>query len=92
MNEDYDFDCPFCGARVKQGARVCRTCGASDDCGWNTDETAGDAWDDNFDYDEFVAREFPDRASETGSEEKQKALLRLVVLAIVVSMVLAFLI
>ena len=48
----------------------CRECGASDEFGWDED---GHWWDDelptgyktvsDFDHDEFIAREFPDRTA-----------------------------
>ncbi len=67
---DSDSDycvCPHCGEDLPQHATFCRECGASDQSGWNEE----DAWDDpepsdlddsDFDYDEFIAREFPDQA------------------------------
>ena len=61
------FVCPHCGAEVPQGAISCRECGSDDETGWS--ESAGE-WeenvaspgygsDDDFDYDEFIANEFP---------------------------------
>lgn len=52
------FDCPCCGAEVVAGASFCRECGASDDAGWNADEEEGFGTDDDFDYDEYIEREF----------------------------------
>ena len=83
------FPCPFCGADVREGAKVCRACGASDDCGWNADEDHAHAGpDDDFDYDEFVAREF---ANEQPSSAAAAAPMwvRLVILAIVISFLLS---
>ena len=61
-----DFVCPHCGAEVVAGATFCRACGASDECGWPGEDAAwegdgivGYGEDDDFDYDEFVRREFP---------------------------------
>ncbi|HTI97297.1 MAG TPA: zinc-ribbon domain-containing protein [Dongiaceae bacterium] len=52
--------CPNCGAEVPAGARVCPECGADETTGWS--ETAGNEAlgipDDNFDYNDFVRREF----------------------------------
>jgi zinc-ribbon domain len=31
------FDCPNCGAAVRQGARSCPECGADDETGWSED-------------------------------------------------------
>jgi hypothetical protein len=68
--DDDSFVCPHCGADVPAGAEFCRACGASDESGWIEDDAAwegespsGYAPDDEFDYDDFVRREFPDRAS-----------------------------
>lgn len=52
------FDCPCCGAEVFADARFCRECGASDDSGWNEDGEDGFATDDDFDYEEYLEREF----------------------------------
>ena len=65
---DEDFVCPHCGAKVVAGATFCRQCGASDESGWNTQdglfgEADGYSPDDDFDYDEFISREFPEEAS-----------------------------
>lgn len=58
-SSDY-FVCPHCGAELPPDATFCRQCGASEESGWG-DEFDGDvATEDEFDYDDFVAREFPD--------------------------------
>lgn len=31
------FECPNCGAEVRQGARSCPECGADDETGWSED-------------------------------------------------------
>lgn len=63
QNEDY-FVCPHCGAEVAWESTVCRECGASEDSGWSDDLTASaEELDDDFDYDEFVQREFPEHAA-----------------------------
>ena len=66
---DEFFDCPHCGAPVPAGRSSCRACGSDARTGWSRD---ADLWssdipggygaDEGFDYDEFVRREFPDRA------------------------------
>jgi hypothetical protein len=68
-DDEYGFDCPHCGAQLPADAKFCRQCGASDDSGWNEeDELApgdlgiGYEGEDDFDYDDFVAREFPQHA------------------------------
>ncbi len=63
--EDQSFLCPNCGADVAPNAEFCRECGASDESGWNDEveePTQGYDEDDDFDYDEFVRREFPQHA------------------------------
>jgi hypothetical protein len=63
MADDY-FVCPCCGADVKAGKNFCRECGASDDFGWREEGLSDDEVDDgyagegDFDYEEFVEREF----------------------------------
>ncbi len=62
---DDAFSCPHCGAPVSSTARFCRECGADDDVGWNDlpiEEGGAYDTDDDFDYDDFVGREFPDQA------------------------------
>jgi hypothetical protein len=61
-----DFACPHCGAEVPAGSTFCRNCGASEDSGWDSDhdfqEAAGGYdQDDEFDYQAYLAREFPDQ-------------------------------
>jgi len=52
--------CPNCGADVPRKARACPECGADEKTGWSNDaESTGlDLPDEEFDYDEFVKREF----------------------------------
>ena len=55
--------CPNCGAEVPRKARACPECGADEETGWSeAARTDGlDLPDENFDYDDFVKREFGDR-------------------------------
>ena len=57
MAPDY---CPNCGAAVPENTAACLECGADEDTGWNEDAHAQGLClpDDEFDYDEFVEREF----------------------------------
>jgi RNA polymerase subunit RPABC4/transcription elongation factor Spt4 len=64
---DY-FVCPHCGAEVEAGARACPECGADERTGWaedadkwGADIPAGYGGQDDFDYEEFVRREFGGR-------------------------------
>lgn len=52
--------CPNCGAEVPPGAKACPECGSDERTGWS-DEARYDSLDlpdENFNYDEFVKREF----------------------------------
>ena len=52
--------CPHCGADIPPGARLCPECGADEQTGWSDEARVGglDLPDQEFDYDEFVQREF----------------------------------
>jgi len=58
------FTCPNCGADVPVGRRACPECGSDDKTGWSEEaetwsaDIPGGFGGDDFDYDEFVAREF----------------------------------
>lgn len=58
--------CPNCGATVAKDANACSECGADEETGWSEDAYAQDlgVTDDEFDYGEFVEREF-------GGEERE---------------------
>jgi len=56
-----DFTCPFCGADVSPNARGCGACGASkEDTGewFHAASADGLGADDDFNYEEFLEREF----------------------------------
>ena len=59
---DEYFACPHCGFDVSVNASFCRECGADDRSGWSDDGQGYDDADDDFDYDDFVRREFPEDA------------------------------
>jgi hypothetical protein len=52
--------CPICGAEVPPNAKACPECGADEKTGWSDEAGAGglDLPDENFNYGEFVKREF----------------------------------
>jgi uncharacterized membrane protein YvbJ len=52
--------CPHCGGEIRADARFCRHCGSSDADGWRGD-TESEAVD-VFDYDDYLAENFPDKA------------------------------
>jgi ribosomal protein L40E len=62
--EDY-FVCPHCGAEVPAKASACPECGSDESTGWAdeagkwaADIPTGYADDEEFDYDDFIRREF----------------------------------
>ncbi len=61
--------CPNCGEWVPRGAVACNDCGSCAKSGWNAD-TDYDGLDlpsdDDFDYDDFMEREFGSPASKVG--------------------------
>jgi hypothetical protein len=53
--------CPACGEWVPRGAVACDDCGACHQSGWKSDAHAYDGLDlpdEDFDYDDFIQREF----------------------------------
>ena len=59
------FTCPHCGAEVDARAAACPECGSDNKTGWAEDAhkwaagiPSGYSRDDEFDYEEFVRREF----------------------------------
>jgi hypothetical protein len=62
------FVCPHCGADVPARARACPECGSDESTGWaedadkwGADIPTGYAADEEFDYDDFIRREFGTR-------------------------------
>lgn len=55
--------CPNCGAEVPPRAKACPECGSDEQTGWSgAAQTGGlDLPDEEFNYDEFVHREFGDK-------------------------------
>ncbi len=84
--DDY-FVCPHCGRELPGDADFCPACGASDDSGWND---ASDEYDDDFDYEEFVEREFPQHREGSPSRTKAQymaaAIIALIILSLVATM------
>jgi hypothetical protein len=89
------FTCPNCGADVPSSAHFCRECGASHDSGWNDDayptdeDMPGGYGGDDFDYDEFIRREFPDQADPKSRFSGKQILIAIVILLLVVTLVMA---
>lgn len=61
MNADDPFICPNCGADVPAKAKACPECGSDEKTGWSENtiyDGTGIEDPDEFDYDDFVRREF----------------------------------
>jgi len=59
--------CPNCGAEVPPRAKACPECGSDEQTGWSEKAATDhlDLPDENFDYDDFVKREFGQKKSRT---------------------------
>lgn len=86
-DDSIDDSCPHCGAPLPADARMCRACGVSAEYGWGS--ATDDEWqeEDDFDYDAFIAREFPEQRSEQPFDPR-KMWLGLIILAIVFSLLI----
>ena len=82
------FDCPCCGAEVAAGASFCRECGASDESGWNEEGEQGFATDDDFDYDEYLDREFSIARPLSRGARLRRALIVTIIVLVCISLVL----
>ncbi len=61
------FTCPACGEEIHPNAKACPHCGACEKSGWSDDADYDGIdlpdGDEDFDYDEFVQREFGTKES-----------------------------
>ena len=79
--------CPVCGAEVPPAAHACPDCGADDTTGWNEGRALYDGLDlpdDEFDYDEYLHKEFGDAEKLGKKPNKLFAWLVLIGLALAV--------
>ena len=79
--------CPVCGAEVPPAVRACPECGADDTTGWNEDRAVYDGLDlpdDEFDYAEYLNKEFGTAEEHGGKTNKLWPWLVLIGLALVV--------
>lgn len=59
--------CPVCGEDLPRNALACPECGADHNSGWREDVADGlDLPDNDFNYDDFVRREFSSGARPAG--------------------------
>ena len=81
--------CPVCGEDVPRDALACPQCGADHNSGWREDADTYDGVDlpeHDFNYDDFVKREFGSQAKPTGL----KTIWWIVGIALIVAFVLYF--
>lgn len=80
MENDLHGLCSHCGEPLKPSATFCRACGSSDESGWNEIEE-GFA-EEEFDYDEFVQREFPSDAPPGNLDVKRIAIASVIIIVL----------
>jgi len=88
--------CPVCGEWVPKGQMACDECGACEKSGWKNADTSPsydglDLPDDEFDYDEFVAREFGSAKPKGTVSGNQQSLWFWVGIALVAAILLGYL-
>ena len=87
--------CPVCGEWVYRGQAACSECGACEKSGWraNADATDGlDLPDEDFDYDDFIAREFGRKSERRIGEGRLSRVWWWAAVAVLVALVGGFLI
>lgn len=87
--------CPACGEWVPRGAVACNDCGACAQSGWKENSEVYDGVDlpddeDDFDYDEFVSREFGSAKPRSGIN--REVFWRWVAAIVLAAMVLGYLV
>ncbi|MBC8352008.1 MAG: zinc ribbon domain-containing protein [Planctomycetes bacterium] len=82
------FDCPCCGAEVVAGANFCRECGASDDSGWDEEGEEGFSTDEEFDYDEYLEREFAITRPQSQGAQLRRLLTIVIIVLVCISLTL----
>ncbi|MEZ6042825.1 MAG: zinc ribbon domain-containing protein [Planctomycetaceae bacterium] len=84
-----DFECLHCGEMLPGGSHFCRHCGADASVGWNHDDSAEpDYGQDDFEYDDYIAREFPEHLDPDAPAMAGRKFVAWVILALVISMII----
>jgi hypothetical protein len=86
--------CPVCSHDVPRGALACPECGADHQSGWREDAENYDALDlpgDDFDYDEFVQKEFGPSSRPSLKPEGMKTIWWITAIVILVVSVVLYL-
>jgi predicted nucleic acid-binding Zn ribbon protein len=78
--------CPICGADVPPDAKACPGCGADEETGWSEkaryDSMGIPTEDEDFDYEEFVKREFEGEKPRRKRQSLWRAVAMLILLLI----------
>jgi hypothetical protein len=82
--------CPNCGAEVPPKARACPECGSDEQTGWSEAAETADLGlpDEEFNYSDFVKREFGENDPAPAGKPLKTWLLALLALAIIVLLVI----
>ncbi len=86
------FQCPHCGGTVRSTAVACPHCGSDEETGW-AEEDAAEYEEDDFDYDDYIQREFPQHSEQPEWSWKKswvKIVALLLLLTMLFSLLLAF--
>lgn len=86
--------CPVCGEWVPRGAAACDDCGACARSGWKAEAASYDGTDlpdEDFDYDDFIQREFGVGSKGRPSLSKEQ-FWRLVAAILLIVLILGYLI
>jgi len=89
-NVSVTSECENCGAELVGRSGHCRECGYGGDYAAAEEAEVTD-FSDDFDYDEFVAREFPDASDPAKAPERRRAWIRLIAAIVVLSLLLPLL-
>ena len=88
------FPCPHCGAEVPAGRQSCPACGSDEETGWAAEGDVvsqlptGYGRDEEFDYDEHVAREFGRHRPRPASARLKYAAIATVTIILIILFVL----
>ncbi len=84
--ETWPTECPNCGEPLPHEALYCRECGASEQNGWSE---PWDEEDERREYEDFLAREFPQHAARESLTARQLGFVVVVLLLILIMLLLA---
>jgi predicted amidophosphoribosyltransferase len=86
-DNDDDLTCSHCGGNITASSAICRHCGFSEDYHESAEEGYAE---DEFDYDAFIAREFPAHARHDPATVRRQMLKWVLIACLVASLVIGF--